>query len=177
MNAVEKGSLVDRLQRRHAEARSADKSLTLSVPGWGNPGIRVKYVPVEWEKLADLLEQAADKPAADALGDNLTALGEACAAILVVEDGVERSLADVLREQGEAIHGEVTFATVADVLGLQIEDPATGVDRAPETRDEAILALFAGAVSPELAATEHAGKLGGWMTGRYVEADEETLGN
>lgn len=174
--AVEQGSLVDRLRTQHAQAREAEKSLDLPIPGWSGM-LRVKYAPVEWEKLAELLERASAKTPAEGLAENLEALGDACAAILVCEKGETRSLADALREQGEDVHGEVKFDQVAvEVLDLKFTDPGSGIPRPPETRDETILAAFAGAVSPELAITEHAGKLAAWMMGRNVEASEETLG-
>lgn len=172
---VQQGSLVDRLRQKNAQERSAKKSLTLTVPGWSGM-IRVEYAPIKWDEIAELLESADAKTAADGLAENLQALGEACRAILVCEDGESRSLADALRSQGEEVHGEVTFATVAEILDLKVKDEGTGEERAPQDRDEAVLALFSGAVSPELSVTEQAAKLAAWMMGRQVETDEETLG-
>ncbi len=176
MTEVQQGSLVDRLRTKHAQERTAKKSLTLPVPGWSGM-IRVDYAPIKWDEIAGLLESADAKTTADGLAENLQALGEACNAILVCEDGKTRTLASALRDQGEEIDGEVTFATVAEILDLKVKDQGSGEDRTPKSRDEAVLALFGGAVSPELSITEHAAKLAAWMMGRNVDAAEDTLGN
>jgi len=173
---VQYGSLVDRLRTNHAQARSAEKSLTLPVPGFEGISLWVKYTPIDWDELAGMLASADAKTPAEGLEQNLEALGDACDRILVCENGEKRSLADALREQGEEVHGEVKFDQyLVDVLDLKIKD-ATGEVRAPESRDETVLALFAGAVSPELAVTEHAVRIAAWMQGRNAEANEETLG-
>lgn len=174
---VQQGSLVDRLRNEHVQSRSAEKSLILPVPGFEGISLWVKYTPIDWDALAEMLDADDATTPHEGLEQNLEALGDACDRILVRENGNEVSLADALREQGEEVHGEVKFDEyLVDVLDLQIKDPASGEKRAPKTRDETILALFAGAVSPELAVTEHAARLAVWMQGRNAAANAETLG-
>lgn len=176
---MDQGSLLDRLHAKRAQAMAEEKVLDLPVPGWSGM-VWVRYKPVDWEALVDLLErsQGEDDPQ-EALRINMEGLGDSCAALLVSENGdIPTSLADVLRAQGEEVHGEVRFDQVAvEVLRLEVEDSVTGLKRTPESVADTILALFAGAVSPELAITEHAARLAAWLTGRAAEVDSEALKN
>lgn len=160
----ETGSLLDRLRAQRA-AQLSEKRLTLPVPGW-NGLLHVRYRPLPWEDLTDLLRRATDEPRA-ALDANCDTLAKACDALLVKDDdGDLRSLADVLRAQGEQVHGEVRFDEVAcEVLGLE----------AASAR-ETVLAVFGGAVSPEVAVAEQAGRLGAWMRGASEEVDGALVG-
>jgi len=163
------GSLLDRL-RAQRERQLQRKTLTLRVPGWGEapdaPSVYARYRPIPWEDMAALV-LAGDDPQA-ALGANCDALIAACDAILVedADDGEPRSLAAILREQGEDVPGEVRFDEVAcDVLAIEASSAR-----------ETVLGVFSGAVSPEVAIAEHAARIGTWMRGTTQEVDEALLG-
>jgi hypothetical protein len=183
---ADKGSMIDRLRAQREQAMKRDKSLTLEVPGWSGL-LHVRYKPVEWERLYALVTQAADMDASAALADNLDALVSACDSLRVRPAAdeypdLERdekglvSLADTLRAQEESVHGEVCFdETAVDVLGLKVPNPV-GELRRPKDNSETCLAIFAGAVSPELAIGDHAGRLAAWMRGVEQEVDSDLLG-
>lgn len=160
-------SVLDRL-REQRETQLAEKRLSLPVKGWDGL-LYVRYRPLSWEKLMDLLDSVA-LDAESGVQANADALVAACDALLVKDDpeGEPRSLAAVLREQGEDVpQAEVRFDEVAcDALGIE------GVQTARET----VLAIFAGAVSPELSVAEHAARLGGWMRSAAEEVDDSLLG-
>lgn len=175
---ADQGSTIDRLKAARKRAIERDRSLVLPVPGWEGPYVFVRYKPVEWERLYALLTQVEDDDAKASLDANLEALTSACDAILVKDEGdaKPKSLADVLREQGEQVYGEVRFDQVAiDVLGLTVKN-AVGEDRPPADAAETCLAVFAGAVSPELAVGEHSARLGAHMRGVSQGVDEALLG-
>jgi hypothetical protein len=164
--------------RAQREAALKPKRRTFDVPGW-NGMLAVRYRPVEWERLAELLERYVEDPR-EALAANCDALAEACDALVVCRDDEEAipskpedqlTLADALRAQGEAVHGEVRFDDVAvEVLDLSIVDE-TGEKRPPKSARETVLAVFGGAVSPELAIRDQAARLGAWMRGVGAEVD------
>lgn len=160
-------ALVDRL-RAQREASLKPKTKTLPVPGWSGL-LHVRYRPMEWEKVLDLLTSGvADAKAA--LESNSDALIDACDALLVRDDDGELTpLADALRAQGEEVPGDqVRFDEVAvDVLDLKPHE---------KTARATVLAIFAGAVSPELAIAEHAVSLGAWMRGAEEEVDTSLMG-
>lgn len=175
----DKGSIVDRLRAQRKKSLQP-KTLTLEVQGWSGL-LFVRYRPAEWDRVWEMLQSGADLSAKDALDSNLDALIASCDALLVPDDDAQYeglvhddkgrvSLADVLRHQGEATHGEIRFDAVAvDVLALTLKD-SLGNDRAPDGSKEATLAAFGGAVSPELAVGAHAAALGAWMAGIDEEA-------
>lgn len=167
--------VLDRLRAQRAE-QMKEKNLTLPVPGWEGL-LSVKYGAVDWETLTDLL--AADtSTAGSAFQANANALAKACVSLMVPgDDGEPRPLADVLREAGETVHGEVGFdAVAAEGLELEVEDEETGATRAPRGAVETVLALFSGAVQPKLAIANQAARLGVWMNSAKSEVDDSLLG-
>lgn len=167
-------SPLERLRAQRA-TQLAPKHLTLPITGWSGL-LHVRYQPVKWEALTDLLVASIGSPK-DALDANCNALGEACGALLVKgDDGELKGLADELRAAGETVHGEVRFDEYAiDALELTVKD-AVGDTKRPETRREIVLAVFAGAVSPELAIAEDAARLGRWMRSVEQEVDDSLVG-
>lgn len=156
--------------REARKAQRGTKSLTLAVPGWGGL-LAVRYRPVEWDALSELLSRRTED-AADDLNANLDALIGACDALVVKgEDGDYVSLAAELRREGVDVVGELRFTEDAvDALDL-------GEDgERPEGSRATCLAVFGGAVSPELAVAEHAVRLGAWMRGTDNAAVESAVG-
>lgn len=158
----------DLIQRLRAEREKAlaPKVLTLEVPGWSGL-LHVRYRPIAWDTILDLLGRAEATIAVASLNANTDALIEACDALLVKNDEGELiPLADELRAQGEDVHGDVRFdERAADALGLD----------APTAR-ATVLGVFGGCVSPELAVSDHAMRLGAWMRSTGEEVDASLLG-
>jgi ssRNA-specific RNase YbeY (16S rRNA maturation enzyme) len=169
-------SLRDRLQAQRI-THLEPKTHTLPLPGYAGPRVFVRYRPVEWDALLDLL--IPQENAGAALDANLQALAKACDAVLIQEDGDEKpvSLAQRMRDEGETVHGEVRFDEyLIDVLALEVEDPEEYVMRKPKNAAETVLAAFSGAVSPPLAVTEQAAELGAWMRSEVAKEDASLLG-
>jgi hypothetical protein len=163
--------------RAQRERQLAPMTLTLREPGWQDPEVHVRYRPLEWERLVAMLEDADG--ASSALDANLNALVDACDALLVrdLEDEAPVSLAERLRDQGETVTGEVKFSVAAvELFELTVPDGAPDVLRPARSAREVARALFAGAVSPEIAIAEHAARLGSWMRGVQEEVDGSLLG-
>jgi hypothetical protein len=179
--------LVDRLREERGKQLRA-KSLTMPVPGYSGL-LHVRYSPPDWGKLAALLA-AAGEGADGALQSNVDALYEAVHSLRVkTEEGELVSLADELRRDGKSVNGEVRFDEVAvETLGLTVfqgydekvyatkPEGIDGEERAPKTGTEILLALFAGAVSPELAIVEHGDRLGSWLHSAQAEVNASLLG-
>lgn len=158
------------------KAQLSEKRLTLPIKGWSGL-LFVRYRPLAWEKIAALMD-AIELDAEDGLAGNIDALVAGCESLRLKlgedehpaiqrdKDGLV-SLADTLRAEGEDVFGEARFDEVAcDALGIE------GVSSARET----VLAIFAGAVSPELSIAEHAARLGAWMRSAGEEVDDSLLG-
>lgn len=160
----DKGSLLDRLRAEREQAMD-EKSLIIEIPGWSGM-LFAQYKPIPWEDMTRLISSGSAKPE-QALNANIDALLAACDRLLVADDGERKSLADVLRAEDEKVNGEVTYNNGHhDALGLT----------EPATAREAVLQVFAGAVSPELAIGAHASQIAEWMTGVTQNIDEELVG-
>lgn len=164
--SIETGSLLDRLRTERDRAMS-DKKLVLEIPGWSGM-LFAEYHPIPWEEMTRIIQSDSDDPET-ALNVNIDALIAACFRLLVLDDGERKSLADVLRGQGEEIQGEVMYNNgYVDLL--------PGVEPAVDTARARVLAVFGASVSPQLSIGSHASQLMGWMTGESQIASEQLVG-
>lgn len=180
--------LTDKL-RAQREGKAADmKRLIVRVPGYSGPYLYVRYKPVDWLALDDLMDTPSD--ARERLANNVDALVNSCDALLVSEEDLGAvvddpkdprltSLADELRASGENVFGEVKFdAYAVDGLGLDtqaVEDRlrSEGIEGYESgTARSVVLAVYDLAISPEVAVMEQAVRLGAWIRTALREADE-----
>ncbi len=162
-------TFVDRLRSLAEREQGTAKDLDLPLPGFGGE-VLVRYGPLPWDRFLALAGDAAGGDADAVLQANLDALIGACEALMFRrEDGEVVSLADELRAHGEDVQGELRFDRRAlEVFGLQVGEPVTARN--------ATLALFGGAVSPEVAVGQHADALAGWIAWASQEVDAALLG-
>lgn len=158
-------SVIDRLRDERKRALARPKQLDVEIPGYD--GLLVaRYKPLPWEELQELLDRLQGDYEEE-LKANIDGVIRSCDRIMVrQDDGELGSLADQLREQGEQVEGEIAYDhRLVEILSLNVTPPPEGTVR------ELVLAVFAGAVSPENAITHHATAIGGWMRGASMEVD------
>jgi hypothetical protein len=157
-------SLIERLQQERKRALARPKTLDVEIPGY--QGMLVaRYKPLPWEDLQELLDRAGGYE--EELKANIDGVIRACDRLMVRQDDGELvSLADQLRDQGEQVEGEIRYDhRLVEILSLNVTPPPEGTVR------ELVLAVFAGAVSPENSVTHHATAIGGWMRGASLGVD------
>lgn len=161
---ADRGSLTERLRAQRAKSLGP-KSMTLDVPGWDGM-LQIRYKPIPDDDLVKILDGVSTDNAKAMVQGNVDLLIAACDTLLVVDEGEAVPLGDILKEQGEEVHGGVRFdAYASSALGLETEG----------ARDT-VRAVFGGAVSPTFAINEHAAKLVSWMSSSSQDADKALAG-